>query len=158
MDHWIFLNFNVIILVVRICIFKFKCWPATNWKFVLIAISQKSTTLVSRSRAHNFIKKLPDDGLKSLYIRSHVKPILGQKVFKKMFQKCILLATKVFFSGNPPKINNPSFFSRNSRWVEVSNFEYKMYIYFFAQNYLKVCKWNKKSNMKLIQTSAVSDM
>ena len=94
----------------------------------------------------------------SLYIRSHVKPILGQKVFKKMFQKCILLATKVFFSGNPPKINNPSFFPRISRWVEVSNFEYKMYIYFFAQNYLKVCMWNKKSNMKLIQTSAVSDM
>ena len=94
----------------------------------------------------------------SLYIRSHVKPILGQKVFKKMFQKCILLATKVFFSGNPPKINNPSFFPRISRWVEVSNFEYKMYIYFFAQNYLKVCMWNKKRNMKLIQTSAVSDM
>ena len=93
----------------------------------------------------------------SLYIRSHVKPILGQKVFKKMFQKCILLATKVFFSGNPPKINNPSFFSRNSRWVEVSNFEYKMYI-FFCPELLESLHEEQKSNMKLIQTSAVSDM
>ena len=53
-------------------------------------------------------------------------------------------STRIYYD-NTKNLFEVSFFSRISRWVEVSNFEYKMSIYFFAQNYLKVCMRNKKA-------------